>query len=334
MGEIDVKEEKQRSIAAKVSLVAGFTIMVGKFYAFSLTGSLAVFSDALESIINVITAAFALFVVYYSAKPVDKDHPYGHGKIEYFSEAFEGGLITFAAGFIIIDAIAAFFTEHQVRQLNVGLYIVFVAGVLNLLLGMYLIYKGKKTKSVALKASGHHVISDFWTSFGVFVGLFLVEITGLVVLDIISALAVGLFLGYTGIRLVLESVDGLLDKEDLGLLKKLAVVFTKHAKDGIIQVHHAKVIRSGWYNHIDAHLVVPEYWTIDEVHDNVVDFEKAVLKECGFKGEINYHLDPCRKAYCKVCEVKNCPIRQHEFEHRMPVDLEQLRAKEEPEEFR
>lgn len=205
-----------------------------------MTKSEAIRSDALESIINIITAALAIFVIYYAAKPVDTDHPYGHGKVEYFSAAFEGGLISFAAFYIIIEAIRALLGEYELHKLDQGLVIVFAAGLINLLLGLFLIKRGKKNKSTALKASGYHVISDFVTSAGVVTGLIIVHFTGYIWLDAVTAILVGLYLAYTGFKLVRESVGGLLDAEDIELLKELTQVFQKCMIPGIIQLHHVK----------------------------------------------------------------------------------------------
>lgn len=330
---LNKKEQKQRNFAAIASLVIGATLMLLKFWAFSLTGSEAIRSDAMESIVNVITAAFAIFVVYYAAKPADTDHPYGHGKMEYFSAAFEGGLISFAALFIIIEAIRALLGEYRLQNLDSGLYITFGAGVANLVLGWFLIYMGKKNKSSALRASGHHVISDFVTSAGVIIGLFIVKLTGLTWVDAVIAILVGLYLAYTGFRLAKDSVGGLLDAEDIDLLKELADVFQKSMIPGIIQLHHVKIIRSGFYHHIDAHVVLPEFWEVALVHEKVNEFEKKVIKNYHFNGEMNFHMDPCRRVYCKHCNLEDCSIRQEPFQQKMKVHLSQLRSKEEPQEF-
>ncbi|MCB0355640.1 MAG: cation transporter [Bdellovibrionales bacterium] len=327
------EEEKQRNFAAISSLVVGVILMLLKFWAYNMTGSEAVHSDALESIVNITTAALAIFVIYYAAKPVDTDHPYGHGKVEYFSSAFEGGLISFAAVYIIIDAVRALIGRHELQKLDTGLIIVLAAGIVNLLLGLFLIKKGIKNKSLALKASGHHVISDFVTSAGVVIGLIIVKMTGLVWLDPVIAIIVGLYLAFTGLKLVKESVGGLLDAEDLKLLEELARVFQKSMIPGIIQLHHVKVIRSGFYHHIDAHVVLPEFWDVAHVHDKVNEFEKKVIQHYHFQGEMNFHMDPCRRVYCQYCDLANCSIRVEEFKQKMQVNISQLRSKEEPEEF-
>lgn len=327
------EEQRQRVLASLLSLVVGSGLMFAKFWAFNLTGSEAVRSDALESIINVITASLAIFVIYYAAKPVDTDHPYGHGKVEYFSAAFEGGLISFAALYIIIEAVRALLAESKVKELNTGLVITFVAGIINLLLGLYLIHKGKKNKSTALHASGHHVISDFITSAGVVLGLLVVKITDILWLDSIIAILVGIYLAYTGLRLVRNAVGTLLDAEDLSLLNELAEVFQKSLIPGVIQLHHVKIIRSGNYHHIDAHIVLPEFWNVAQVHEKVSEFEKNVIKNYHFNGEMNFHMDPCRRVYCQCCDLQDCPIRREEFKERMAMKLSQLRSKEEPSEF-
>ena len=327
------EEEKQRNFAAICSLVVGVVLMLLKFWAYNMTRSEAIHSDALESIVNIITAGLAIFVIYYAAKPADTDHPYGHGKVEYFSAAFEGGLISFAAVYIIIEAVRALIGVHEIRELDTGLIIVFGAGVVNLLLGLFLIRQGKKNMSTALKASGHHVISDFVTSAGIILGLLIVKLTGFIWLDAVLAIIVGLYLAYTGFKLVKESVGGLLDAEDLELLEELAGVFQKSMIPGIIQLHHVKIIRSGFYHHIDAHVVLPEFWDVAHVHDKVNEFEKQVIKHYNFQGEMNFHMDPCRRVYCQFCDLENCGIRKEPFKQKMQVNISQLRSKEEPEEF-
>ncbi len=328
------EENKQRKFAAILSLVVSIILMVVKFWAFNLTNSEAIHSDALESIINIVTAGLAIFVIYYAAKPADEDHPYGHGKAEYFSAAFEGGLISFAAVFIIIEGVRSLLGEHNLKELDFGLVLISGAGVINLVLGMYLISQGKKNKSSALRASGHHVISDSITSAGVILGVFIVKIFGLFWLDPIIAILVGLYLAYTGFKLVKESIVSLMDGEDVELMTELAQVFQKSMIPGIIQLHHVKVIRSGNYHHIDAHVVLPEFWDVSYTHDQVNNFEQKVISNYNFYGEMNFHTDPCRKVYCKFCDLPDCHIRKDDFQEKMQVNLSQLRNKEEPDEFK
>lgn len=332
--QLSQQEIKERRIASLVSLIVSVILLSIKFWAYDLTNSKAIFSDAMESIVNVIAAALALAVVQYAAKPKDEDHPYGHGKAEYFSAAFEGGLITFAGLFILIDASRALYLGRPLNDLDFGMYLILGAGVGNLLLGLYLDALGKKRGSVALQASAKHVLSDFYTSVGVIIGLILVQWTGFERLDAITAIIVGALLSRSGVKLVRESAGGLMDREDLSALETLAKVFNENVWHGVIQIHHVKIIRAGWYHHIDAHIVLPEFWTISEVHDNINRFEKKVIDSYPFGGEMNFHFDPCGKAYCEVCDLPDCPIRVKAFKQRKTVEIAELRALEEPEQFR
>ncbi len=327
-------EQSHRSQAAIVSLVVSTGLLLVKFWAFHQTGSQAVFSDAMESIVNVVASALALFVIFYASRPADQEHPYGHGKMEYFSAAFEGGLISFAAILIMVASIRSLILGPEIERLDIGVIVVLGAGAVNFLLGLYLVRRGQKLSSVALRASGKHALADFWTSLGVGLGLALVALTEMFWLDSVLAFAVGALLARSGFKLVRESVGALLDEEDLEVLKKLAGAFEKHSENGIIQIHHVKTIRSGWYHHIDAHVVLPEFWTVDQVHERMLVFEKRVIQDYPYKGEMNFHFDPCRRAYCKVCDLKDCPIRREPFVERMAPDIEQLRSPHEPSEFR
>src|SRR5262249_32972341 len=160
-------DTRVRLRAGLISLAVGIVLLWVKFFAYQLTGSTAVLSDALESIVNVVAALFALGSIVFAGRPADRNHPYGHGKIEYFAAAFEGGLITFAAIMIIYEAGKGFFEPPELRQLDVGLAITFGAGVANAALGWFLLRTGKATQSLTLTADGKHVLSDFWTSLGV-----------------------------------------------------------------------------------------------------------------------------------------------------------------------
>lgn len=308
--------------------------MLFKFWAYNLTKSEAVFSDALESIVNVVTAALAIVVVIVSAKPADKDHPYGHGKAEYLSAAFEGGLITFAALAIIFEAIKALLYPDELRNLATGALLIAGAGLVNFLLGAFLVRVGRRNRSLALEASGKHVMSDFITSFGVLIGLALVWLTGMTWIDPVCAIAVAIMLAYTGYKLVRESLGGLLDEENGEIIRAILGLIGSDRPAGIIQVHHLRVMRAGYYHHIDAHAVVPEYWDVREAHSYTDAFEDALMQQYPYEGELHLHLDPCRRAYCRYCDVTECPIRKEPFERKREIDFDELTSPQEPRKFR
>jgi cation diffusion facilitator family transporter len=328
------EDERLLKRASRISLAVSIVLLATKFVGYKLTSSQAVFSDAMESIVNVVAAAVAIFVVWYSRQPADQDHPYGHGKAEFFSAAFEGGLIAFASILIAVEAVRALLYGHHVQQLNVGVAITLGTGAANALLGFYLLRMGRRAQSPTIQASGHHVLSDFWTSAGVAVGLGIVALTGLQWLDPVVALVMAAFLAKTGFTLVTQSAGALLDREDREILKNLQRIVGRERPSGIIQLHHVRVMRSGHYHHIDAHAVVPEYWDVAEAHDKTDAFEAELMRDYPYPGELHLHVDPCRRAYCRNCDVADCPIRKHPFEHLRQLSIEELTSPEEPKQFR
>lgn len=317
----------------KVSLATSFLLLLVKFFAYYLTNSQAILSDALESIVNVAAATLALFIIHISTRPADRDHPYGHGKAEYFSSVFEGALISFAAIMILIESVDAIIRGRQILRIDLGLMLIVGAGSANALLGLYLVRLGRRNQSVALVASGRHVLSDFYTSIAVIVGLLLVRITGIQWLDPAAALVVGCALAYTGYHLVRDSVHALMDAEDVGLITELGGHFTLRRRPGIIRIHHTRVIRSGAYHHIDAHVVVPEFWNVERAHTETNAFEAEVLNDYSHAGEIHFHIDPCRRVYCHACDVADCPLRREPFARVIPFTFEELTSPTEPEEL-
>jgi cation diffusion facilitator family transporter len=243
-------DSRVRVQAGLISLGVSVVLLVAKYQAYRLTGSTAILSDALESIVNVVAAVFALGGIAFAAQPADRNHPYGHGKIEFFSAAFEGGLIAFAAVLIIYEVILAFLRGAEVRALDAGLAIVLGAGLANLALGWYLLRVGRAYRSLTLVADGKHVLSDFWTSVGIVVGLLLVRATGIWWLDPLTAAVVALNLMWTGFRLVRHAAGGLLDEEDRGLLSRLLTALDTRLGQGVIRVHHLRAIRAGRFHHV------------------------------------------------------------------------------------
>lgn len=320
----DISSEAFRRRAAWISAAASIFIFLLKIGAYRVTGSAAVLSDALESIVNVVASIVALFVIRFASQPADDEHPYGHGKAEYFSAAFEGGLIFFAALMIIGESVKALINHEPAQSLEIGLVIVGVAALLNLVLGLYLKQVGKTHKSEALRASGEHVLSDVYTTVGIMVGLGLVLVTKLPWLDPVIAIGVGLQLAFSGFKIVRGSWGGLLDETDEHSLENLCKSLEKNREPGIIDIHHLRIIRSGSFHHVDAHLVVPEYWDVARVHSETHLFENKVVSDYPFDGEIAFHLDPCKKSYCEICDVENCPIRLLPFRSLRPFSVKSL----------
>ena len=306
-----------------VSLVVAIVLLAIKFWAYAATGSQAVFSDALESIVNVIAAAAAFGVLTYADRPADRDHPFGHGKAEFLSAAFEGGLIVFAAIVILWQAGVKLAYGAEVQRIDLGLLLTVAAGLGNGGLGWWLVRYGRTHHSTAIEADGHHLLSDFWTSVGVTGGLLAVKITGLVWLDPLVAALMATWLLVTGFRLVRRAAGGLLDEEDPRLLQRLVDVLAPRVRDGVIRVHHLRAIRSGRFHNISAHLVVPEFWSVERAHDKAHELAAQVLRELGIEGDIEFHIEPCERAYCSSCDLESCTVRQQPFVGLSPLTLDE-----------
>jgi cation diffusion facilitator family transporter len=310
--------------SAKLSLLVGILVLAIKFYGYYVTQSQAVFSDALESIVNVITALVALLVMRAVAEPADEDHPYGHGKLEFFSAAFEGGLITFAALVIGFQAIVSLVNGSQLHRIDAGILYIAIASLLNLALAMHLRVVGKKYNSQALQASSSHILSDVWTTVIVIVGLALVKWTGWLWMDSAMALVLAIQLCVQGVLIVRRSAGGLIDEVDKQSLENLCRSFNKHLVPGLIDIHQLRMIRSGSFHHVDAHLVVPDFWDVVKVHAESHEFETQVVSSYPFDGEIAFHVDPCQRLYCKRCSLADCPIRVEPFVEAYPLTVDRL----------
>jgi cation diffusion facilitator family transporter len=316
-------DTRVRLRAGLISLAVSGVLLAAKYQAYRLTGSTAILSDALESIVNVVAAVFALTALLFAGRPADRNHPYGHGKAEFLSAAFEGGLIAFAALVILYEVVQSLLGEVALRSLDVGLAIVLGAGLVNLALGTYLVRTGRRYDSLTLAADGQHVLADFYTSAGIVVGLGLVHVTGLTWIDPLVAAVVAVNLMWTGVRLIRQASAGLLDEEDPALLGRLLDVLQPHVGKGVIRVHHLRAIRSGREHHVDAHLVVPEFWSVERAHELTEELAERVMKEVGVEGEMTLHTDPCHRIYCAMCDLDDCPIRREAFRVRPPLTLEE-----------
>ena len=316
-------EARARLRAVVISLAVSVVLLAAKYQAYRLTGSTAILSDALESIVNVVAAVFAIGALIFAGRPADRNHPYGHGKMEFLSAAFEGGLIAFAALVILYEVVQSLIHGVELRSLDLGLAIVLGAGLVNLALGYYLIRAGRRYDSLTLTADGRHVLADFYTSAGIVVGLLLVRITGLTVLDPVVAAVVALNLMWTGVRLIRQAAAGLLDEEDPALLDRLLNVLQPHLSQGVIRVHHLRAISAGRFHHVDAHLVVPEFWSVERSHELAEDLGERVMKELSVEGEMTLHTDPCHRVYCRMCDLEDCAIRRDVFTGRPPLTLDE-----------
>ena len=310
-----------RRFAAWLALVTSVLILFGKLLAYAVTGSSAIFSDALESGVNVVAALLLLYSIGLAAEPADANHPYGHGKVEFFSAGVEGTLIVVAAAAILIEAGAELRRGPTVENIDFGLVMVTVLTLANAAVGSYLIRTGERLRSMALVADGKHLITDVVTSVGVVAGLLIVRITGWVVLDPLVAIVLALNILRTGAALLRDAVAGLMDEADPGLLRSITAALEARRDAGWIDVHTLRAWRSGAISHIDLHLVVPRYYTAEQLH-RVDEVVHGVASEAAGSGDAIVHFDPCRPRHCRGCQVEDCPVRAEPFAIRQPFSLE------------
>ncbi len=310
----DTTPKRLRLTAILTSLIGGILILCLKIYAAKIADSSALRSDALESTVNVLAAAFGLGSLIFAEKPADKDHPYGHGKIEYFAQAFEGGLISLAGFLILIDTLIRVFHPSPMDELGLGLKLSVFAGALNGLLGLLIYVTGKKYHSQILIADGIHLITDLVTSLVLGVGLVVVLLTGWTWLDPILAIGVSLFLFSTGFKLVQHSSNALLDAENPTLITKIVGFLNEIPRRSVITAHELKAQQFGRDTHVDLHVVVPEYLSIKDAHDESDRFAADLSQKLGHGSVVHTHIDPCEREYCSECSFLECPIRANTFQ--------------------
>jgi cation diffusion facilitator family transporter len=298
---------QKRSI--RLALLVGIALMLVKFAAFLLTNSNAILTDALESIVNVVASGFAFYSLHLAAKPKDQNHPYGHGKVEFFSVFLEGGLIFIAGVLIVGKALYSVFFPSPLDNLLEGGGLLAITALVNGLMGAHLVKQGKKLKSMVLEADGKHLLTDVYSTVGLIVGLVLIYFTRWNWLDLVISGGLGLYIGFHGYQLLRKSIGGLMDESDGELIEEIAQVLQLHRQNNWIDVHNLRVQRYGTQLHIDAHVTLPYYYNLQQVHDEVTHLEKTLGQELEVQTEFFFHADPCMPACCHYCRVENCPVR-------------------------
>jgi len=257
----------------------------------------------------VVASGFALYSIYVSNQPPDTSHPYGHGKIEYFSVGFEGALIILAAVAILYKAIPAFFSPRMLAQLGLGIFLLLGTSAINLALGLFLIRTGRRTRSMPLEADGKHLLTDVYTSVGVVGGLVLVKLTGWQGWDPLAACAVAINIIFTGWRLVKESFGRLMDEADPALLGRITEILNENRRPDWIDIHQLRTRHYGDKVHVDFHLVVPRSFGLLEAHEEAEEIEGMILSTLREVADVIVHVDPCEDPQCERCRQHDCQDR-------------------------
>ena len=322
------KLEQKKINILKVALAISIALTIVKFIAYLLTSSNAILTDAAESLVNIIAGGFALYSVILSAKPRDREHPYGHGKIEFLSAGAEGFMITAAGIFIIGKSIYGLFSPTELSRLDTGIILTAFAGIVNFIVGQLLIIKGKKWKSLPLIADGKHLRSDAITSAGLIIGLIVILITDIFWIDNIVAILFGFILIYAGYGILRKSVGGVMDEADIELINEVIIILNKNRIRDWIDFHNLRIIKYGANLHIDAHITLAYYWDLQRVHEELDKIEELINYKMGTKVELFIHPDPCVPQSCRICSKDDCPVRQHPFTTEVIWNLENVMQNE------
>jgi cation diffusion facilitator family transporter len=308
----------------KYIAVISVALFLIKLFAWYLTHSVAILTDALESIVNVVAGFIGLYSLYISGKPKDQDHPYGHGKVEFLSAAIEGILIGIAGIFIIREAILNLYEPHSIQKLDYGIYLVGITAIINLLAGMICVKTGKKNNSLALIASGKHLMADTYTTIGIIIGLVLLFITGISWIDSVVAIIFALVIFYTGYKIVRSSIAGIMDEADMELLNKMVVFLNENRNPNWIDLHNLRIIKYGAMIHLDCHLTVPWYFNVHQAHDEIDRLSGLVKQHFGDSVELFVHSDGCLDFSCALCEKMECEVRKNAFEKKIVWTMENI----------
>jgi cation diffusion facilitator family transporter len=298
----------------KLVTVVAILLFLVKIIAWWLTHSVAILTDALESVVNVIAGFISLYSLYVAAKPRDLDHPYGHGKAEFIAAAFEGTMITIAGFIIIFESISGLMHPKTLHQLDMGMLLIALTAVVNYAIGWACIRTGKKNNSLALIASGKHLQTDTYSTIGIVIGLMLIYFTQFNLLDNFVAIGFAFYIIYTGYTIIRSSLEGIMDKADTALLSKMVEVLYANKKDNWIDLHNIRIIKFGSVLHLDAHLTLPWYLNVHESHNEIENISTLVKNEFGESMELFVHADGCLEFSCKICHKKDCSVRIHPLE--------------------
>ena len=288
----------------KIVVVLGFTLLFIKYLAYWLTGSVAIFTDATESIVNVVAACIGIYALYLSAQPADKGHPFGHGKIEVISSAIEGAMIITAGIIILYETVDSFINpgDSSVKPRTTRAAI----------------RKGNKNRSPALVASGKHLCSDTYSSVGILIGLVVVYVAQTMGydarwLDSSIAAVFGVIILVTGIGVIKRSIDEIMDAADQPLLKEVTETVKEYRHDDWIDVYNLRLIKYGSKIFVDMKVVLPRRMTVEEQSLENNELVEAIQSKYGDSVEISVNPVPCMPYHCRYCS-RNCLYRICDFE--------------------
>ena len=306
----------------KVVAIVGVTLMAIKFIAYWATGSVSILTDAAESIVNVVAAFIGLYALYLSAQPADRNHPFGHGKVEIISATIEGTLIIVAGLLIIMESVQKLLHPGELQALDLGLGLIAFTAIVNYAVGRSAIAKGRRNRSSALEASGRHLCSDTLTSVGIVCGLAVVyaaQLRGYDArwLDASIAILFACVIIYTGLKVLRECVDDAMDKADENLLEEITECINERRHDHWVDVYGLRAVKYGTRIHVDVHVVMPREMRFQDVSVECREVDEAIRSRFGDSMELSITPVPCDGHNCPHCR-RRCSDRDGAFEDDVP----------------
>jgi cation diffusion facilitator family transporter len=308
----------------RIVVVVAVTLLIVKFAAYFLTHSVAILTDALESIVNVVAGILGLYSLIVSARPRDADHPYGHGKVEFISSAVEGTLIVIAGFLILYESINALIVPRELHKIDYGLILIASTAIVNYLMGTWCIQIGRNHNSYALIASGKHLQTDTYSTLGIIAGLIAIYFFRINWLDSAVAIFFGVIILYNGYKIVRQSIAGIMDETDEELLKKMVTLLNQNRKENWIDLHNVRIIKYGPVLHLDAHITIPWYLNVHEAHNEIDALATLVRKEFGETLELYVHSDGCLDFSCHICQKEDCAARKHPFQKKIEWTIQNI----------
>ena len=289
---LTMNDQKDMNFAMRLSFSIGVLMLFIKTYAYYITGSTAILSDASESVIHVFAVGFSTYSMWLSHKPADDNHPYGHEKISYFSAGFEGSMIIIAAAFILYEAIHKIIYGVESENIDSGMLFIVAATLINLVLGCYLTFKGKKYRSIILEANGKHILTDCWTSIAVLAALVLVKFTEISLFDPIVACLAAFNILWTGSKLLRRCVSGLMDQADPIIHRQIVCILDREASERNVEYHRLRDRLSGHKIFIEFHLLLPADISLSEAHEIATQIEVNIKNALDIQSEVLSHIEP------------------------------------------
>ena len=299
--EIREKEQVKQRVQRRIVLCS-VMLMAGKFAAYFLTNSVGVLTDAMESIVNVTAGLISLYSLYRAARPADRNHPFGYGKIELISASIEGLMILLAGAAIVYEGIRRLFVPSQIEQLDTG---------------------------IAIVAGGRHLQSDTYSTIGLVAGLVLLYVTRIGWIDSALAMLFGGIIAWTGISILRKTASDLMDTADERYLEKMLETVSRRPRPDWIDIHNLKIIRYGSYAYIDCDLTLPWYYTVRQGHKACEELKRVIEQSFSDRVLFSVHSDPCEERHCNHCSVEECPYRREAFAGPLVYTLRELTENDE-----